>query len=259
MTIRQITDAIERKAPLSLQEGYDNAGLQVGFPDTEVSGILTCLDITEEVIDEAAETGCNLILSHHPLLFSPLSCVSDRSWQQRCVVKALAKGIALYSAHTNLDNARGGVNFKIAEKIGLQKLEWLEKREGQDAGSGLIGELPQAEDAEAFIRRVKDLFGVEALRHTAAEGRKIRRVALCGGAGSFLMRNAICSKADCFITGEIHYHDFFEGEGMLLMELGHYESEQYTTQLLREMVLQEFPDARIRVAKTFTNPITWTK
>ena len=134
MTVRDIQNIIESAAPLGLQESYDNSGLQVGRENDEVKGILVCLDITEEVINEAARKGCNLVVSHHPLLFKSLRCVSDRTPQQRCVCDAISKGIALYSAHTNLDNARGGVNFEIAERIGLKNLEWSRGRIGRKRG-----------------------------------------------------------------------------------------------------------------------------
>ena len=125
MKVREIVSVIEMTAPLRLQEEWDNSGLQVGFPDADVRKVLVCLDVTEAIVDEAAAKGCGMIVSHHPLLFKPLAQVSDATYQQRCVVKALAAGIAIYSAHTSLDNAPGGVNYKIAELIGLQGLEWL--------------------------------------------------------------------------------------------------------------------------------------
>ena len=255
MRLREIVAALERLAPLRLQDEWDNSGLQVGFPESEIAGILVCLDVTEAIVDEAVAVGCNLIVSHHPLLFKPLRQVSDATYQQRCVVRALAAGVSIYSAHTSLDNAPGGVNHKIARMLGLQKLRWLAPLAGEDAGSGLVGELPQSETDAAFFARVKQLFGVQCLRHSAPDGRQIRRVALCGGAGAFLLRDAVAAGADCFLSGEFHYHDYFENAGVLLCELGHYQSEQYTRELLQEYLAANCPGVRIVKTALDTNPI----
>lgn len=254
MKVRDIIGAIERTAQLKLQDEWDNSGLQVGFLENEVSRVLVCLDVTEAILDEAAERGCRMIVSHHPLLFRPLSQVSDSTYQQRCVVKALAGGIAVYSAHTSLDNAPGGVNHKIAALLGLTDLEWLQPKDGMDAGSGIIGTLPQAVPDTEFLKRVKQLFKVECLRHTATCGKTVKRVALCGGAGAFLMRDAIRKGADCFITGEFHYHDYFENDGMLLAELGHYQSESCTIDLLADILGTGCPGLEVVKTSLNTNP-----
>ena len=254
MRLKEIVAALERLAPLRLQDEWDNSGLQVGFPESEISGILVCLDVTEAVVDEAVARGANLIVSHHPLLFKPLRQVSDATYQQRCVVRALSAGISIYSAHTSLDNAPGGVNHRIAQLLGLQDLRWLVPLAGEDAGSGLVGVLPQPETDRAFFARVKRLFGVQCLRHSATDGRQICRVALCGGAGAFLLRDAIAAGADCFLSGEFHYHDYFENGGMLLCELGHYQSEQYTRDLLQEYLAANCPGVRVDKTDLDTNP-----
>lgn len=256
MKIKTIVDAIEALAPLGLQETYDNAGLQVGLTSSEVSGVLLCLDITEGIVDEAVALGCNLIVSHHPLIFKPLSQVSDRSWQQRCVLKAIKHDIAIYSAHTNLDNAPGGVNHRIASLLGLRDVKWLVP--GDQGGSGLTGILPEPEDAAAFISRVKSTFGVECVMHNGFTGRKISKVALCGGAGAFLLGAAQAEGADCFITGEISYHHFFDAQDILAMAIGHYQSEQYTKDLLRDYLSGQFPDLRIEMTRMDTNPIKYS-
>ena len=257
MRLREIIDALERLAPPRLQDEWDNSGLQVGFPETEISGILVCLDITEAIVEEAVAAGCNLIVSHHPLLFKPLRQVSDTTYQQRCVVRALAAGISIYSAHTSLDNAPGGVNHKIAALLGLQELRWLLPKEDEDAGSGLVGELPQGETDSDFFARMKRVFGVQCLRHSAPDGRQIRRVALCGGGGAFLLREAVRAGADCFLSGEFHYHDYFENGGVLLCELGHYQSEQYTQDLLQTYLEAHCPGIRVVKTARDTNPICY--
>ena len=255
--VKDVIKAIEALAPLKYQDEWDNSGLQVGFPDDEVRGVLVCLDVTEEILDEAIGKGCSMVVSHHPLLFHALKQVSDVTYQQRCVTKALRNGLTIYSAHTSLDNARGGVNYRIAELIGLRHLEWLEPKEGLDAGSGLVGELAQPVERDAFLDQLQTIFGVECLRHSDPVGAPIKKVAVCGGAGAFLMPAAIAKGADCFITGEFHYHDYFENDGMLLAELGHYQSEKCTIDLLKEIIGKSVKDVNIISAETNTNPIRY--
>lgn len=255
--VKDVINAIEAVAPLRYQDEWDNSGLQVGYPADEVKGVLVCLDITEAVVKEAAEKGCSMIVSHHPLLFRGLKQVSDVTYQQRCVTEALKDGITIYSAHTSLDNARGGVNYKIAELTGLQDLEWLEPKDGLDAGSGVIGELAKPVEAGAFLKQLKTVFGVECLRHSDPVGATVRKVAVCGGAGAFLMPAAKALGADCFITGEFHYHDYFDSDGMLLAELGHYQSEKFTIDLLKEIIGEALPDVNIMSTEINTNPIKY--
>ena len=257
MKLREVIAALEHLAPLRLQDEWDNSGLQVGFPESEIDQVLVCLDVTEAIVDEAIAAKCNLIVSHHHLIFKALRQVSDTTYQQRCVVKALAAGISIYSAHTSLDNAPGGVNHRIAALLGLEKLRWLSPRDGEDAGSGLVGELPASEPDAAFLARVQRTFGVECLQHSALDGRQVRRVAVCGGAGAFLLHDAVCAGADCFISGEFHYHDYFENQGVLLAELGHYQSEQFTQDLLLEYLHKTCPGLTVRKTAINTNPICY--
>ena len=256
MIIRKIVEELETLAPLALQEDYDNSGLQVGSPGQEVTGVLICLDVTEEVVAEAVRKGCGLIVSHHPLIFRPLKSITDATYQQRCVLEAVRHGIAIYSAHTSLDNAEDGVNHRIASLIGLRDLEWLEEKGA--GGSGVVGDLPAPEDAAAFLARLKSTFGIKCLMHTALPGAPVRRVALCGGAGSFLMDAARAKGADCFITGEISYHHFFDADGLLLVAMGHYQSEQFTKDLLRDFLAARFPGLRLEMTETDTNPIQYS-
>ncbi len=256
----QVWDALEQYAPLPLQDGFDNAGLQIGLTaEQEVTGALLCLDVTEAIIDEAEREGCNLIVAHHPLLFHGLRSVTGKSYVERCVIKAIQKGIGIYAAHTNLDNAQGGVNYRIAEKIGLTNLSFLEtKPTAVPAGSGVIGELQAEEDERDFLVRLKSIFGIRCIRHNALCGRKIRRVALCGGAGGFLLSNAIEQGADVFLTGEVRYHDYFGHEGELLIaEMGHYESEQYTVEIFEEILRARLPELRTVKTSLNTNPINY--
>ena len=259
MKAKQVFDALEQYAPLPLQDGYDNAGLQIGLTEEqEVTGALLCLDVTEAVIDEAERMGCNLIVAHHPLLFRGLKQITGQSYVERCVIKAIQKGIGIYAAHTNLDNAEGGVNYRIAEKIGLENLSFLDAKSGLSAGAGVVGELPVAEDERDFLVRLKGLFGIQCIRHNRLSGRKIRRVALCGGAGGFLLSQAIAQGVDAFLTGEMRYHDYFGHEGdLLITEMGHYESEQYTMEIFAEVLEKHFPELKIVKTSHNTNPINY--
>lgn len=257
MKLKDVADALERFAPLPLQESYDNAGLQIGLTETEdVSGVLLCLDVTESVLDEAVRKGCNLVVAHHPLLFRPLRRVTRETLVERCVVKAVKENVAVYAAHTNLDNASGGVSFVMAERLGLRDVAFLEPQPGGVGGSGVTGVLPESMSKADFLRLVANTFGVKALRHNDAPVETVRKVALCGGSGDFLIGKARRQGADAYLTGEIGYHRFFGDEpSLLLAELGHFESEQFTIDLLHRILRDAFPTLKIEKTEQETNPI----
>ena len=362
MKIKEITGALERFAPLPLQDGYDNAGLQVGLTEAEATGALLCIDVTEAVVDEAIACGCNLIVAHHPLLFKGCKSITGKNYVERCIYKAIRHDIAIYAAHTNLDNAQGGVSHKMAEKLGLTNVRILDEKKdmllkmatyvpeekadevrqalwqagcgcignydccsynlegtgtfraqpgthpycgsiGQvhsqrevrvetvlpryrqpqalaaiarthpyeepaidvhalqntwaQAGCGIVGELDRPMPLDDFLRKVKETFAVGCLRHNAPALKEVRRVALCGGAGAFLLPLAMQQGADAFVTGEIKYHDFFGYDNMLLAETGHYESEQYTTEIFAQIIRQACPELTIRKTEINTNPIKY--
>jgi dinuclear metal center YbgI/SA1388 family protein len=260
--IKEIIAALEQFAPLPLQESYDNAGLQCGLTEAEASGALLCLDVTEAVINEAIELGCNLIVSHHPLLFHGLKQVADADMVQRCLRLAVKNDISIYSAHTNLDSAEDGVNFRIAEKLGLIDVQLLQPKSVSINGktlktaSAVIGYLPEAEDSLAFLQRVKQAFSVEALQHNEMLERPVQSVVICGGAGDFMLTEAIAAEADAFITGEMHYHTWFGHEQEVqIAVLGHYESEQYTREIFREVIEKAAPQLQVYDTDVMTNPI----
>ena len=262
MKIYQVVDALEQYAPLPLQEGYDNAGLQVGLTETvEVSGALLCLDVTEAIVEEAIHKGCNLIISHHPLIFHKLARICDDDYVQRTVRIAIKHDIAIVSMHTNMDVAMGGVNFKIAEKLGLSNVHFFghEKEiDGVKAGEGVIGEWQECLAADDLIKLLRDRFGVECVQCNQLLRRPIRKVALCGGAGSFLLDAAIMAGADAFITGEMHYHEFFGHEQQIqICVIGHYQSEQYTSEIFRDIISKKCPDVRCEISEVNTNPILY--
>jgi len=361
MKIKDLIAPLEAWAPRSLQEDYDNSGLQVGDPEAEVNSAMVCLDCTEAVVQEAAAKGCGLIISHHPVIFRGLKSLAGKSYVERTLLAAIKHGIALYAIHTNLDNVLDGVNGEIASRLGLKPLGTLAPKPGQlrklvvfvpnshanevrnavfqagaghvgnydecsftaggmgtfrpgpgtnpfsgeqgvrssDAefrlefiyhapreqailaamraahpyeevaydlyplanahqgiGSGLVGEwVVPLTDAE-FLAKLKKACGLQAIRHTRALGRPIRKVALCGGSGAFLIRAAIASGADAYITGDVKYHEFFEPDGRLLLaDIGHYGSEQFTMHLIQRRLGEHFPTFAVRLTETVTDPI----
>jgi len=258
--IKQVLDALERFAPLPLQEDFDNAGLQVGLTEAEVSGALLCLDVTEAIIDEAVALGCNLIVSHHPIIFHPLKRIVGADDVQRCVMSAITKGITIISMHTNMDNAVQGVNFKIAEKMGLADVQLMEPRTVGDTlcGSGVVGTLAQPLGATDFVGMLKKQFGVECVMANSLLKRPIAKVALCGGAGDFLLPQAIAAGADAFVTGEMHYHQYFGHDQQIqICVIGHYQSEQFTAEIFRQIIESECPGVTCHIAQTNTNPIIY--
>ncbi len=261
MKIKEVIAALERFAPLPLQAGFDNAGLQVGLTEAEVSGALLCLDVTEDIIDEAIERGCNLVVSHHPLIFRKLSCVSDGDYVQRTVLKAIQRNVDIVSMHTNMDSAVGGVNYKIAEKLGLQKLSFIGQQQeidGVAGGEGVIGCFAEPIAADDLVKMLKEKFGVECVQTNQLLRRPIKTVALCGGSGAFLLSEAITHSADAFITGEMQYHDFFGHEQQIqICVIGHYQSEQYTAEIFRDVIMRECAGVPCHIAKTNTNPILY--
>lgn len=266
--VQDVIDALEDFAPLPLQESYDNAGLQVGLTETEVSGVLLCLDVTDDVMREALDLGCNMIVSHHPLIFHALRHLTDGDAVQRCVRMAVQNDICIYSAHTNLDAAVDGVNYMMAERLGLVDVVLLQPRQVQvgtgaatrsvEGGTGVIGYLTEGEDSLAFLQRVKQAFGVECLMHNELLTRPVQSVAICGGAGGFLLDEALRIQADAFLTGEMNYHQYFGHDGQIQIGvLGHYQSEQYTVDIFNQIIGERCPRLPIFKTTVCTNPIKY--
>ena len=361
MLIKEITGYIESIAPLNYQESYDNAGLLVGNAEDEVSNALITLDVTEKVVDEAIAGNDTLIISHHPLIFAGIKKLNGRTDQERCLIKAIKNDIAIYAAHTNLDQVTGGVNSKICEKLGLKNCRILSPMQGQlrklvtfiptsharpvqqaifncgagstgnydscgytlegtgsfrgnenshpyvgekgeihfepevrfetifpaniqnkvihtlleshpyeevaydiypldnefdMAGSGMTGDLASQLDEDEFLHLTKDRFRIKAIKHSPLLHKKIKKVAVCGGAGSFLIRQAINAHADVFLTGDLKYHQYFEAEGkIILADIGHFESEQFTKELFYELLTKKFPKFAVHLSEVDTNPV----
>lgn len=221
---------------------------------------MLCLDVNEKILDEAIQKGCNLVVSHHPLLFRGLKTISDLTDVQRTVRKAIQRDICVISMHTNMDNAKGGVNFRIARKLGLQNVQFFAAKQvnGLEAGSGVIGEFAEPMAADDFIILVKKIFGVECAQCNELLRRPVKQVAICGGAGDFLLDEALKNGADAFITGEMHYHQYFGYEQQIqICVIGHYQSEQFTAEVFQEIIQQTCPGVKTVIAETNTNPILY--
>ncbi len=363
MHIKSIIQTIEEFAPVNYQESYDNAGLITGSPNWECTGILLTLDTLEATVEEAITKNCNLIVAHHPIVFRGLKHINGKNYVERVVIKAIKNDIAIYAAHTNLDNVHLGVNKKICDKLGLNNTQILAPKQnilkklftfcpteqaeavrmalfeagagqigeydqcsynlegygtfrGGDnsnphvgaigqlhkepeskievvfpahlqrkivnalqtahpyeevaydivsldnrhprVGSGMIGELTEPMNETDFLQHLKDTMKAKCIRHTQLLNKPIQKVAVCGGAGSFLLRNAISAKVDVFVTADYKYHEFFDAEGRIIIaDIGHYESEQYTIELFKDIISKKFTNFAVILTEINTNPVNY--
>lgn len=262
MRIKELTDYLETIAPARYQEDYDNAGLIVGDPEAEIKGVLVCLDSTEAIVAEAVEKGCNLIIAHHPIVFRGLKRFNGSNYVERVVMEAIRRDIAVYAIHTNLDNVfYNGVNSKISDRLGLQEQEILSPKAaypGGLVGSGMLGWLPAPMPESDFLHFLKAQMQANCIRHTALLGRPVSKVAVCGGSGGFLLREAIQKGADVFITADYKYHEFFDADGKIVIcDIGHYESEHFTIELLFDLISKKMHNFAAHCTKLDTNPIQY--
>lgn len=363
MKLTEIIQQLEALAPPKYQESYDNSGLLIGNKEMDISSAMICLDSIEEVLDEAIAKGCNLIIAHHPILFSGIKKINGSNYIERVILKAIKNDLAIYAIHTNLDNVFQGVNHKIAEKIGLKNLEILQpkaeklkklvfyapvkqvesiksalfklgagsignydscsfKVEGEGSfrandqanphvgklgqmhrepecrvemlypihlenklilalldahpyeevaydlfpitnkwnklGSGMIGDLPESIEGMKFLKSLKSSLAVELIRHTEMHKEKVKKIALCGGSGSFLLQEAIAKNADVFISADFKYHQFFDADGRIcIADVGHFESEQFTMELIQEYLQEKIPNFATYLTSIRTNPINY--
>ena len=362
--IKDVITVLEKLAPLAWQESYDNAGLQTGNPNDEVKGVLITLDCTPEVVDEAIQKNCNLIVAHHPVIFKPLKRLTGSNHVEQTIIKAIQHNIAIYASHTNLDSVIGGVNTKIAQKLGLQNVSILSnktdsllklvtfvpqenteavlaamheagagqigeykncsfqttgegrflptgeanptigeigkpekvkedrievilpaylqnrvlealfkahpyeevaydvyalKNANQEVGAGMIGEIPIAQAYPDFLEELKQNMGLSTVKHTVHGPGMIKRVAICGGSGSFLLNDARRQLADVFITGDMKYHEYFMAEGhMHICDIGHYESEVFTKEIFYDLISENFSNFAILLSEINTNPVRYS-
>ena len=363
MQLKELTQYLETIAPLAYQESYDNSGLIVGNQEKEINKALISLDCTEAIVDEAIKNNCDMIISHHPIVFKGLKKLNGNNYVERVIIKAIENKIAIYAIHTNLDAVKNGVNAKICEKIGLQNCAILSPKNNvlkklvffvplaytdivrtaifeaggghignyshasfntngigtfkgndftnafvgkkneihyedetkieviyqaqieskiiaallknhpyeevaydiypldnslKEVGSGMIGELPDEMDGLDFLNKLKEKMDLTVIRHTEILPKKVKRIAVCGGSGSFLLKNAIAANAEVFITADFKYHEFFDAYGKIIIaDIGHFESEQFTQHLLLDIITKKFPNFAIRLTENNTNPIKY--
>jgi dinuclear metal center YbgI/SA1388 family protein len=363
MKLIDICSYLDSAVPISFQESYDNCGLQVGNPENEINSAMISLEVTENVIDEAISMNCDIIITHHPLIFNPLKKLTGKTYIERVLIKAIKHDIAIYSSHTNLDIIKEGVSRKMAEKLNLQNITVLSplkkhllklvtyipedhfekvreaifeagagrignydkcsfgqtgigtfrggesanpfagkkgkfhlekeirfetiivshlkdqvisalldshpyeevaydiyslENEYNEAGLGCLGELSEATEEKEFLKYLSVIFKAEGVRYSKPTEKKIKKVALCSGAGISLLNDAIKAGADIFITSDIKYHDFFNATNkLLLVDIGHYESEKYSIEILYDLIVKKFPTFAVRFSETNTNPINY--
>ena len=255
MKVKDIIAVIEDFAPLSIQEGWDNSGLCVGSPEDEVSSILLGLDCTEKLVDEAIECGADMIVTHHPLIFSGLKKIGPDDPIGAAVIKAVRNGISIYAAHTNADKVIAGVSGAMAARLGLIDVEILEE-DGEGTGLGVVGNLPSPLSAEEAIALVKEQFSLKMMKASAPVECLVTRIAMCGGSGGSLIRSAQKAGAQLYISGDISYHNFFTPEGFMIMDIGHYESEIEIVDILFSLIKKNFPTFAVRITQNInSNPI----
>ncbi len=246
----ELVEPIEEFAPVADQEKWDNCGFSVGDPQMEVHKALLALDCTEEVVDEAIEIGADIIITHHPLIFSGVKKISPQNWLGRVIYKAISNGIAIYSSHTNMDKAAGGVSDLMAQKLSLCETSPL-----TPDSFGVVGDMKEELSAEEFVNKVKLAFDVDLVRCSAPIEEKIKRVAVCGGSGKSFIKDAMASGAQVYVTGDITYHEFYTEEGFMLMDIGHYSSEYGIVELFANILSKKFPTFAVSISKKNNNPI----
>ena len=255
MKVKDIIRVIEEFAPLSLQEGWDNSGLCIGSPEDPVTSVLFGLDCTPELVDEAVACGADMIVTHHPLIFSGLKKISPDNKVGEAVIKAIKAGISIYAAHTSADKVIAGVSGAMAARLGLENVRILDE-DGDGTGLGVVGDLPHPLTSDGAVALVKERFGLEMMKTSRPLEGMISRVAMCGGSGGSLIGAAMRSGAQLYISGDISYHNFFTADGFMIMDIGHYESEIEIVDILFSLIKKKFPTFAVRITQNiYSNPI----
>lgn len=253
MRARDISDAIEAFAPLSFQESWDNSGFSVGDPQKEVHSAMLGLDCTPQLVDEAISEGCDMIITHHPLIFSGIKKITSENNIGKMLQKIIKHDIVVYSAHTSIDKVLEGVSGRMAHRLGLVNNHLLEGTI-QEGGLGVVGELSSPMKSEAFIRKVKEVFSLKCIRCSKPISGEIKKVALCGGSGKSLIDSALLSGAQVYISGDIPYHAFLtEREDFMIMDIGHFESEIDIVQTIFSILKENFPTFAVQFVKNNNN------
>ena len=252
ISIGEVINILDKTFRPELQEDYDNAGFLLGDSTMSYSGTLVALDLTSAVVEEAVNEGLNLIVTHHPFIFSGIKRITDRTEAGRIVLKLIKNKISVYAAHTNLDNLPWGVNGILAEKLGLKDCRILRQSSVDNIGAGMVGMLPKETEADKFLLKVKKLTGQPSIRTSNHNPKQdVRRVALCGGSGSEFIPDAIAAKADLYLTADLKYHDFQRAEGrIILADAGHYETEQFAKEIISRVISEKFSNFACRISES---------
>lgn len=259
LTCADIIAAVSSRAPLDLQDSWDNSGLQVGDPAQACTGVLLALDPTEAVVAEAIGRGCNLVITHHPLLFRGLKRIAGESAVERAVIAAIRAGVVIYSSHTALDSAVGGVSAEMARRLGARVTAPLQpSAPGAQTGLGVIAELTEALDAAGFIELVHKAFGPTPVRCSAPKAGKFTHIALCGGSGGEFIPAAIAAGAAAYVTADVRYHDFVDhGADIFILDIGHFESESCAKDIFYRAITEKFANFAVYYSQLETNPINY--
>ncbi len=259
MKLIEIINVLENWAPKEHAEDFDNVGLIIGDFESDIRKAIITLDTTSEVIDEAIRNDCNLIITFHPLIFEPLKAINTLGRVQKLILKAINNNINIYAIHTNLDNNPKGVNYQICNKLKIKNLNFLIPNELiEGIGMGMYGNLDKSYDEKSFIEYIKSNMKLSSIRHSKFLNKSVKSVAVLGGSGSFGIEKAIEKKTDCFITSDLKYHDFFKANNqILLVDIGHYESEKFTKELIFDYLKKKIPKFACIITKTNTNPVNY--
>lgn len=255
---RDITDSIEAVAPLSLQEEWDNSGYQLGNPDAECAGVLLCVDLTEEIVAEAVSKGCNLVVTHHPLMFRGVKQILGRNRVERVIAEAIRAGLTVYSSHTSVDNSAEGISVVMARVLGLKNIRVLvPSRAGNGSGLGAVGDLETPLTHLALVEKVKEAFDVPVARCSRPdEGKTVTRVALCGGAGTEFLPAAIAAGAQAYISSDSKLNQFIDwADDIFLTDIGHFEAEKCARRIFYDAICEKFRNFAVYYSEIEKNPI----
>ncbi len=235
MLIREYLAKFEEVIDPSLQEDWDNSGLQVGNPEAELKGVVVCLDVTREVIDQAIDLGANVIISHHPLIFSGLKSLSYQDVLGAKLIKAIKNDILIYSSHTSCDLAPGGINDYFFEKLGLEKISYI-SQVGENLGYGAYGRV-EGKTSRDLIAMIKEEFDMEDLTLYGDEDQVLSKVGFVGGSGASFIDDALALDLDLYISGDIKHHDAMDAmeRGLSILDLSHYNSERHFIDLAADL------------------------
>jgi dinuclear metal center YbgI/SA1388 family protein len=263
MKVSEITEILDKWMPISIAEDFDNVGLLVGDLNSEVKNILVTLDTTLNVVDEALDKDCNLIVSYHPIIFNSLKKITtDSGYVQKSLIKAVKNNISVYAIHTSLDNHPEGISYFLSKKIGLKKISTLipkiDNKNNFKIGMGSKGELIEPMEENNFFDLIKNKLELKYLRHSVKLNKKISKVSIVVGSGSFAIKNSLDSNVDAFITSDLKYHNFFEADDKaLLIDIGHYESENHIKLIIKEFLIKNLPNFTILLSKENINPVNY--